>query len=57
MSVPEPIDLEDLERVIANAKGESEVIQVTWLERVLVELKGGREAARVLGRVFGGPKL
>lgn len=57
MSVPEPIDLEDLEQVIGDAEGPSVVVEVTWLERVLVELQAAHEAKRALGRVFGGPKL
>lgn len=56
MSMPEPIDLNDLQREAESDDGESAVVSRAWLKRVYVELSAGREAAEALGRVFGLPE-
>ena len=56
MDLPEPIDLNDLQREAESTDGPTAVVERAWLARVLEELKAAREAQRALGRVFGDPR-
>lgn len=47
----DPIDLDELAK--AMVEGGDFVVSPAWAKRVHAELTAGREAARVLGRVFG----